>query len=401
MKLKRLQILEAALGLGILGLFLACGAGAASQDGPVPGGACVPAPTSSLVVSVSAHGAKGDGVTDDTAAIQAAIDAVGGSGGTVLVPDGTYMVNAILNSGKGLLLRSNMTLKLSPGAVLKALPNASQSYTILYLARVSQVNILGGTVEGERSAHTGTGGESGMGINIASSQHIVIEGVTAKECWGDGFYIGGSLGCQDVTLCNVVADHNRRQGLSVVRADGVVVRNSTFKNTAGTTPEAGIDIEPNAGETVNNMQILGCTFTNNAGGGIQDGVPIANTGSAFATNIVIEGNLITGNGVNAVNGGARGGIEVSNASGHRVSNNVIRDNKGWGIRLRDNANGTTVAGNTVSGTTGDGIFVGSPCTGFSVTGNTVTGNTGHGIFLSMGVQGTISGNTVSGNGLTP
>jgi polygalacturonase len=41
------------------------------------------------------QGRKGDGETDDTAAIQAAIDEVGGTGGTVLVPKGTYMVDAV------------------------------------------------------------------------------------------------------------------------------------------------------------------------------------------------------------------------------------------------------------------------------------------------------------------
>jgi polygalacturonase len=57
--------------------------------------ACVEAPTSALVINVKDKGAKGDGETDDTAAIQAAIDEVGGTGGTVLVPKGTYTVDAV------------------------------------------------------------------------------------------------------------------------------------------------------------------------------------------------------------------------------------------------------------------------------------------------------------------
>ena len=56
---------------------------------------CVVAPKSPLVVNVRDKGAKGDGRTDDTEAIQAAIDEVGGTGGTVLVPRGTYMVDAV------------------------------------------------------------------------------------------------------------------------------------------------------------------------------------------------------------------------------------------------------------------------------------------------------------------
>jgi polygalacturonase len=48
---------------------------------------CSVKPSSPLVVNVRDEGAKGDGKTDDTAAIQRAIDAVGGAGGTVYVPD--------------------------------------------------------------------------------------------------------------------------------------------------------------------------------------------------------------------------------------------------------------------------------------------------------------------------
>jgi len=362
---------------------------------------CAPAPTSSLVVSVKTYGAKGDGRTDDTAAIQAAIEVVAGTGGTLLVPDGTYMINAILANNQGLQLRSNMTLRLSDGAVLKAIANGSAAYSILFLPRVTNVNIIGGTIEGERSAHTGTLGESGMGIFVASSEHVFIEGVTAKECWGDGFYIGGSAGSSNITLCNVVADHNRRQGLSVVYADGVVVRNSTFKNTQGTLPEAGIDIEPNAGETVANMQILGCTFTNNSGGGIQNGLAIKDRGIAFVRNVLIDGNVLVGNGFNAANGlTGGGGIEISNTAGHRVTNNVVRDNKNWGLRLRDEADDTTVTGNTITGTVGDGIYLDPTITNYTITGNTVTGNTRYGIYLGPGSQGTLSSNTISDNGKT-
>ncbi len=361
-------------------------------------GGCAPAPTSPLVVSVKTYGAKGDGLTDDTAAIQAAIEVVAGTGGTLLVPDGTYMINAILNNYQGLQLRSNMTFRMSSGAVLKAIPNGSANYSILLLPRVSNVNIIGGTLEGDRSTHTGTGGESGMGIFVASSQNVYIEGVTAKECWGDGFYVGGSAGTTNITLCNVVADHNRRQGLSVVYADGVVVKNSTFKNTQGTLPEAGIDIEPNAGETVANMQILGCTFTNNSGGGIQNGLALGDRGIAFAKNVLIDGNVMVGNGFNAANGQTGGGgVEISNTSGHRVTNNVMRDNKNWGLRMRDEADNNTVTGNTITGTQGDGIYLDPTITGYTITGNSVTGSTRYGIYLGSGSQGTLSGNTLSGN----
>lgn len=47
--------------------------------------------------NVKQYGAKGDGVTDDTSAIQAALDAGESSGRTVWIPAGTYLVSATLN----------------------------------------------------------------------------------------------------------------------------------------------------------------------------------------------------------------------------------------------------------------------------------------------------------------
>jgi hypothetical protein len=44
-------------------------------------------------VNVMDYGAKGDGTTDDTAAIQAAITALGSQGGAVVLPPGNYLLN--------------------------------------------------------------------------------------------------------------------------------------------------------------------------------------------------------------------------------------------------------------------------------------------------------------------
>lgn len=55
----------------------------------------VPYSMTDAPVNVRSFGAKGDGVADDTAAIQAAIDA-GATGGYVRAPAGTYLLSASL-----------------------------------------------------------------------------------------------------------------------------------------------------------------------------------------------------------------------------------------------------------------------------------------------------------------
>jgi polygalacturonase len=96
--------------LAIAALFIPSPA-LAGSDAPQ---SCNPPPDASVLVNVTETGAKGDGKTDDTAAIQAAIDKVAGSNGIVFLPDGIYMV--AVGGKQGLNLKSDMTLKLSRGA---------------------------------------------------------------------------------------------------------------------------------------------------------------------------------------------------------------------------------------------------------------------------------------------
>ena len=249
---------------------------------------CAQPTTSTLTVNVRDTGAKGDGQADDTAAIQKAIDKVAGKGGTVLVPNGIYMVNAVAPAQ--LVLKSRMTLKLSPGATLKAIPNGAQHYSILTISGVSDVAVVGGTLEGDREHHLGKTGEWGMGIWIAGgSAHVTIRNVTAKKMWGDGFYIDGA---KDVALCSVVADFNRRQGLSIIDAERVLISNSVFKNTRGTRPSAGIDLEPDKeSQSIRNIKITRSKFLDNAGAGIQI---LGKKGVSNVTDVQITNNLFRG-----------------------------------------------------------------------------------------------------------
>ncbi len=226
---------------------------------------CAPTPKSPLVVNVKDTGAKGDGKTDDTASIQAAIDAVAGTGGTVLVPDGVYMIDAAAKPR--LSLKDDMTLKLADGATLKAIPNDQKKYAVLMISGVANVTVIGGTLEGERYGHKSKAGSWGMGIHIKEgAKNVVIADVTAKDMWGDGFYVSDA---SDVTFCGVTADHNRRQGLSVIEVEGLVVLNSAFQNTGGTRPGAGIDFEPDdRDQTITGIRIENSKFIDNIGPGI-------------------------------------------------------------------------------------------------------------------------------------
>ncbi len=76
------------------------------------------------VYNVRDHGAKGDGKTLDTAAVQGAIEACNrDGGGTVLVPAGEFHIGAIE-------LKSNVTLHLSAGAKLLGSADGKQYHAV-------------------------------------------------------------------------------------------------------------------------------------------------------------------------------------------------------------------------------------------------------------------------------
>jgi parallel beta-helix repeat protein len=312
-------------------------------------------------LNVRDFGARGDGTTDDTAAIQRAVDAAPAHG-TVYVPDGVYMIDAAEPSGdwwRGVALKSDLTFLMADGATLRTIPNASDISAVLVVDSASNVVIAGGTLEGDRDSHRGTEGETGMGVAVVSSTSVSILRTTARNFWGDGFYIAmyAEAWSRDITVCGCLSDNNRRQGLSVTGADGVLIQNSTFSRSHGTAPEYGIDLEPNPERVVKNVRIQGCQLLENRGAGIglaERSLSNTITGSTFRGNgngitmIRTELNLIENNLIDQNFGEGIWLLEShrNTFSGNTVSANGL-EHSGWHNNIRlDSSNANTLSGNT-------------------------------------------------------
>lgn len=341
-------------------------------------------------VDAKAHGARGDGKSSDTEALQRAISAAASVQDALVVPPGVYLIDAKI----GLVIPSGARIELDSQAVLRAIPNDLSHYQVLKLDKVSDVQITGGVVEGDRDHHTGTKGEWGHGIDIRGSRQILLRGITIRSCWGDGLYIGGD--CQQIEVDGVTCSRNRRQGLSVTSGSDITVRNSTFEKTQGTAPECGIDIEPNRGETVSNCQILNSRILENAGGGIQAGVAHADRGQAFVLGFLAEGCTVERNGTKP----PCFAIQIVNCERAIVRKNRLTANLGIGIGVTHSVD-TQVLQNVVSGTRltsnkSDAGLLFSEDQRSTVRDNVVTGNEGYGVFLWK-TQTQVTGNRLTGN----
>lgn len=286
------------------------------------------------ILDVRNYGAIGDGVHDDTAAIQAAINALPIDGGTVYVPGGTYMIDAVRN----LRLRSLMYLQLAADAKLVAKPNSADRYYVLNIYKVSDVEISGGQIVGERDQHLGTTGEWGHAIMVRGSKRITVRDIRLSNCWGDGLSIGGAadtsgtIPSEDVAVANIVSTQNRRQAVTIGRSRGVKIYDSELSYSGGIKPSCGIDIEPDPDTTAttSGVRVENCWIHHNDGNGIQ----------VYKTvlNVVIKACTIEYN--------AGYGVLLLNADTGYVVNNKFMHNRLYGVSARSATHGYQISSNT-------------------------------------------------------
>jgi hypothetical protein len=156
------------------------------------------APSNSL--SVTAYGAGGAGLTDDTAAIRSCITAANAQGASVWMPPGTYMVAGVIN------IPSNMTLQ-GAGMWSTTLVGNPVEYTNSSL-RVSL---------------------NGTGSHIHLSDFAITGKLNYRNDSEPNDGLGGSYGAGS-TISRVWVEHTKT-GAWIVNSQGLVVDSCRFRDT--------------------------------------------------------------------------------------------------------------------------------------------------------------------------
>ena len=218
-----------------------------------------------------------------------------------------YVVSLDKKHLNGLSLKSNAVLEIN-----STINVAGNNLTLYKVISVSQDNIeiSGGQIVGDVGKHTyidGSTSQWGFGISINIASNVTISNIKISRCTGDGIYIGGGKGSylgdykeasKNIVLKNVISDDNRRQGVSITYADGVIIEDCEFSNTGKTesvSPGCGMDIEPNEGQAVRNVMVRNCQFLNNNKNlGVSIGGYRAEGDKCNVENIVLERCVVSG-----------------------------------------------------------------------------------------------------------
>ncbi len=107
-------------------------------------------------------------------------------------------------------------------------------------------------------------------FEVNNSENVAIMNLRAHDTGMDGICFGGlGLSNKDMYLKNLDLDSHFRQACSICAAHGAYFKNVRFRNTAGSEPAAGIDLEPAELNQSNwALYFFDCTFEGNMGGGL-------------------------------------------------------------------------------------------------------------------------------------
>jgi len=375
-------------------------------------------------VNVKQFGATGDGVTDDTAAIQAALDS---GAETVRIPDGTYLHSGLSHTGGNLHLRGvNATLQYTGAthaflvstaldtnasgfsakgitfkngqSCLKLDGDGTGIYSDIHIEDCTFDTSTSGMLWFEQCKNTKILGNvfkdaQDNGIYYAFSRDAVIANNIVQNCSGSGSITVGYSNT-NVTAQNILIEGNEIftdasapvatiayiAGITVVYAQNILVRNNHISNStdsvSGRQIKSGINVEEGP---IDSVTISGNKVSNMP----EEGLRVGTASNSKISNLTVTENHFRG---------IRQGITLERTYNSTLSNNTIERTRTWGIFLSfdGNPSGVSIIGNifqdcNIQGTNANGSCIGTYAVNTFITNNTfVDSQTGGTLASSAG-----------------
>jgi parallel beta-helix repeat protein len=329
-------------------------------------------------------GAVGDGLTDNTAAFSSA-NAHLSNGGTIFVPEGTWLVNGpivlsddvnLVGTGSGSIIRCN---SMSTGFGAVTVFGANNIISDVRFQGVSE-DVNGSTAVDVRGINIKVlncyveGFRDGL---LLKGSYISAENNRVEGCHSNGIYIynlnNSIIGNNVVSSCGYDGIYGFVDGPGGVGSyylTTVIISNNRLRGNGGN----GIELY----SKMERIEVHDNVCTGNSANGIYIG---SGTNSSDAKVVSITGNICRNNTT---------GIKIKEIEHFVLSENACSRNSSHGIRV-ERSNKGIVANNTVEENSGHGISfygydVSNGCEYIGVLGNTAIdngGGTGSGIYIEQ------------------
>lgn len=265
-----------------LGILLLCGCVTATST-------LMASPPGDFYWADSDYNVVCDGMNPDTADIQAALNAVAGTGGTLVLPAGGVCVydDQLTLDGSNWIIEGN-------GATL--LLDATATNGGLLVEDSSHFEIRNLTLDGTGA----TQGTSPHLLTLERSNDGLLLDVRAVESPADGFRLSstgtepaGGVRTNTIRMIACSSEGSHGNGLTLVEAADVSVLGGGFHDSGnGATDGSGIRIESETSdETVTDILIQGVSVSGSAGVGIELGRASGAEGSQVANVRIVDSDL--------------------------------------------------------------------------------------------------------------
>ena len=368
------------------------------------------------VVSVKDFGATGDGVTNDAAAIQAAVNAATANQ-TIYFPPGTYAVGA---AGIAVTNKTGVTL-LGDGAIILI----TAISTLTTNLGVATIRLSGCTRSGVRGLEINGNSIASSAIGLSACTECFVDKVTVYASGVNGQITSSNGGVRNEFTDNLVYSArlpaSRGLWLGNVNASDMETDIFVSGNTVRNNPASGIVVSSNGGRVIGNhsrtnegsgivlpggngfaaenLTVSNNYCIDNLFVGIQSDVVGYSTPADLTTDISVSGNVCNFNRSGGIYAGdTERWVITGNTCTNNVNSGIQADNRSFNVSITGNACNDTRVGGARTQSAGIRITAGSENNhGAVICGNTCVNNIQYGVFLATVGAFTFSNVAVTGN----